>query len=60
MHKNFGEFRTCSSEDMIAGGHRQTDTLITILRSPTGGGVISVSELADLDGSPGYNSVCRL
>ena len=39
----FSEARTCSSEDMIADKHthtdRQTDTLITILRSATGGGV---------------------
>jgi len=37
MHKKFGEDRTCSSEDMIADTH--TDALITILRSPIGGGV---------------------
>ena len=34
MHKKLGEHRTCSSEDMIVDKHthRQTDTLITILR----------------------------
>jgi len=46
MHKKFGEDRGCSSEDMIADTQtnthrdRQTDTLITILRSAIGGGVI--------------------
>ena len=37
-----GEDWTCSSEDMIANRQtlRQTDTLITILCSPIGGGVI--------------------
>jgi len=39
MHKKFGEDRTCSSEDMIADRQTQTDTLVTILRSPIGGGV---------------------
>jgi len=36
-----GEDRTCSSVDMIADRQtdRQTDTLITVLRSPIGGGV---------------------
>ena len=34
MHKKFGEDRVCSSGDMIA--YRQTDTVITILRSPIG------------------------
>ena len=44
--KKIDEDRTCSIEDMIADRqtHRhidtQTDTLITILRSPVGGGVI--------------------
>jgi len=42
-HTKFSEDRTCSSEDMIADKHthtdRQTDRLITILRSATGGGV---------------------
>jgi len=37
MHTKFGEDRRCSSEDMIAD--RQAHTLITILRSPIGGGV---------------------
>ena len=41
--KKFGENRTCSFGDMIADGQthrqRQTDTFITILRSPIGGGV---------------------
>jgi len=48
MHKQFGEDRTCISEDMIANRqkkHRhtdgQTDTLITIFRSPIGDGVIN-------------------
>ena len=46
MNKKTGEDRTCSPEDMIADKQthtqtdRQTDTLITILRSPTGDGVI--------------------
>ena len=46
MHKKFGEDRTCSSEDTIADRqthtdtHTQTDTLITILRSRIGSGVI--------------------
>jgi len=37
--KKIGEDRTCNSEDMIVDGQtqRQTDTLITILRSPMGG-----------------------
>ena len=36
MHKKLGEDRTCSFEDMIADRqtHRQTNTLITILRFP--------------------------
>jgi len=44
MHKKVGEDRTCSFEDMIADRqtHRQTDTLITILRSHVGGGVKNV------------------
>jgi len=41
MHQKFGEGRMCSSEDMIVDRqihrHRQTDTLITILRFPVGG-----------------------
>jgi len=47
MHEIFGEDRTCTSEDMIADRqthtdtHRQTDTFITILRSPTDGRVIT-------------------
>ena len=43
MQEKFGEVRTCSSEDMIVDRqtHRQTDTLITILRSPIGGVVSS-------------------
>jgi len=40
MHKKF-EDETSSSEDMIADRqthtHKQTDTLITIFRSPIGG-----------------------
>jgi len=44
MHKKFGEDRTCSSEDDRGqtNTHTQihTDRLITILHSPTGGGVI--------------------
>jgi len=37
IHKKIGEDRTCSSEDMVADRltthtHRQTDTLITVLR----------------------------
>jgi len=44
MHKNFGEDRTCSSEEAFGGQtntntQKQIDTLITILRSPLGGGV---------------------
>jgi len=43
-HKNFGEDRTCSSEEAFGGQtntntQKQIDTLITILRSPIGGGV---------------------
>jgi len=46
MHKKVGEDRTCSFEDMIADRqtHRQTDTLITILRSHVGGGVKMLEE----------------
>jgi len=42
MHKKFGENRMCSSEDMIADRqtNTQTNTFITILRCPIGGGVI--------------------
>ena len=38
MHRKFGEGQACSSGDMIADRqtHTQTDTLITILRSPIG------------------------
>ena len=40
MHNN-GDYRTCSSEDLIADRkthtHTQTDTLIAILRSPAEG-----------------------
>jgi len=45
MHKNFGEYRTRSSEYDDRGQtnvHMHTHTLITILRSPVGGGVITV------------------
>jgi len=39
--RHFGEDRVCSSGDMIADRqthtHRQTDTLITILRAPLSG-----------------------
>ena len=39
MYKNFGEDRTCSSEEVFGGQtntntQKQTDTLITILRCP--------------------------
>ena len=48
VHEKFGEDRICSSEDMIADRqtHRdtQTDTLITILRSPIAGGVIKMAQ----------------
>ena len=44
MHKKRVEDRTCRSEDRIADRqthtNRQTDTLITILRCPIGGGVM--------------------
>ena len=45
--QKIGEDRTRSSEDMIADRqtHRQTDTLVTIIRSPIGGGVISITFL---------------
>ena len=42
MRKKFGDDRTCSSEQTDRGQtntHRETDTLITILRSPIGDGV---------------------
>ena len=40
MHEKFGEDWTCSSEDMIVDRqtHTQTDTAITIIRSPIDGG----------------------
>ena len=42
--------RTCSSEDMIADRrkhtYRQTDTLITLLRSPIGGGVTKSTDVS--------------
>jgi len=48
-HKKFAEDWMCTSEDMIVDRHtyrhtqtgRQTDTLITILRFPTGGKVMN-------------------
>ena len=48
--EKFGEDRTCSSEDMIADRQtdRQTDTLITMLRSPIGGGVTTIAILSSL------------
>ena len=39
IHKKVAEDRTCISEGMIADRHTQTDTLVTMLRSPIGGGV---------------------
>ena len=47
MQKNFGEHRTSSSEDMITGIHKHTDTLVTILRSPIGRGVTRGSAIAE-------------
>jgi len=47
-HTKVGENWMCSSEDMIMDRHtdRQTDTFITILRSPIGGGrVISIKRI---------------
>ena len=41
MHKKSGEDWTCSSKEKITDTHRQTDTLITILRSPIGSRVIT-------------------
>jgi len=37
MHKKLGEDRMCITRDVLAD--RQTDTVITILRSAVGGGV---------------------
>ena len=52
MHENFGEDRTCSSEDMIADRQTHADThtymLITILRSPIGGGVTKINPITGL------------
>jgi len=48
MYKKIGEGWTCSSGDMLAD--KQTDTLITILRSPpTGGGVTMSSVMTDTE-----------
>ena len=48
VHKKFGEDRTCSSGHVLADREtdRQTDTVITILRSPIGGGGVATAVTA--------------
>ena len=62
-HFDCGEDRTCSSEDMITDRQthtqtdRQTDTLITILHFPIGGGVQIIFICDRFDCLPVYKSM---